>query len=78
MCAVHRGTQLKVLNVEAEIVSPRCADDTIPKHFRSGEISRPGGQFARVMNEITTGRHSKSVGIVLLFPVMHNVHSVSY
>jgi len=75
---VHRGTQIKVLNVEAEIFSPWCADDTVPKHFCSGEISRPGGQFARVMNEITTGSQSNTVGIFLLWSVIDNDTCVGY
>jgi hypothetical protein len=64
--SVKRGRKVKVFDVQAHILSPRRAEHAVPKEFGCCDVRCPCCQFARVIDEVTTGCDSDSVGIRFL------------
>ncbi len=53
--AFHRGAEIEVFDVEAHVLGTWHADDAVPQEFGGGEIGSAGGEFARVIDEISSG-----------------------
>jgi hypothetical protein len=64
--SVERGGEVKVFDVKAHILSPRRAEHAVPKEFGCHDVRCLCCQFAGVIDEVTTGCDSDSVGICFL------------
>ena len=54
----------------AYVSCPRCADHAVPQEFGGRDVGCSRGEFAGVINEISTCRDPNTVGIFLLGAVV--------
>ncbi len=69
--------QIKVFDVQAHISGVRCADYTIPVYFGCVQVCCANGWARLICDEVTPGRDTNPIGILLLRSIIHDWIAVS-
>ncbi len=76
--SVKRGGKVKVLYVEAYILSSWCAEHALPKEFGHRDFCHPCRELTGVIDKIPTGRDSDAIGIFFLRAMVDNHPCINY
>ena len=70
LISFHRGLEVKVFDICAEIFSVWGRKYAVPEHLGCYEVSCSGGDISRVIDEISSYGNTDSVGVSFLGSVI--------
>ena len=70
LISVQRRVQVEIFNVYRHVSGIRCAQDAILQDLGCDEIRCVGGQFTRIVDEITTDRDSHPIRVFFLWSII--------
>ena len=78
LISVQRRVQVEIFNVHRHVSGIGCAQHAIPEDLGSDQIRCVGGQFTRIVDEITTDRDSHPIRVFFLWSIIDHDSGICY